>query len=250
MDSIIMSERCQSFAAEPRVWPRDASLNPSVTALVIIDMQRDFCKEGGYLSLQGYDIGPMRAIIPNIQRLLHVCREKSYPIFHTRQGNRPDLSDLHGRELDRSQQNPNAKGIGDLGPLGRILVRGEAGHDTIPELYPHQGEPVVDKPGTGAFTYTDFDLLLRVKGVKNLILCGVTTDVCVHSTMREANDRGYDCLLVKDACAATYQELHDFAIMSTKAEGGVFGAVSSVRCVIEGIEHGLEAEVYSLEQPN
>ncbi|KAF2215124.1 hypothetical protein CERZMDRAFT_94547 [Cercospora zeae-maydis SCOH1-5] len=134
-------------------------------------------------------------------------------------------------------------GIGDPGPLGRILIRGEAGHDTVPELYPEYGEPVIDKPGTGAFTYTDFDLLLRVKGVKNLIPCGVTTDVCVHSRMREATDRGYDCSLVKDACAATSPELHEFAIMSTTAEGGVLGVVSLAQYVIEGIEHGLEAEI-------
>lgn len=164
--------------------------------------------------------------------LLDFCRDLGYQIYHTREGHRPDLSDLPERELFRSRLNPAKIGIGDQGPLGRLLVRGQPGHDIIPELYPREGEPIIDKPGKEAFANTDFDLLLKVKGIQNLILCGVTTDVCVHSTMREAIDRGYDCLLVEDACAASTKELHDFAVMSTKAEGGVFGAVSLVNNII------------------
>ncbi|CAK1364441.1 Peroxyureidoacrylate/ureidoacrylate amidohydrolase RutB [Cercospora beticola] len=237
-----MDQRYELCRAEPCLWPDDHSLNPQKTALVIIDMQRDFCEEGGYLSQQGYDIGPLRAIIPNIQRLLQLCREKGYQIYHTREGHRPDLSDLSERERQRSLRDLSVPGIGEPGPLGRLLVRGEPGHDTIPELYPRDGEPIIDKPGKGAFANTDFDLLLRIRGIQNLILCGVTTDVCVHTTMREANDRGYDCLLVSDACAASSRNLHDLTIMSTKAEGGVFGAVSYVENVIEGIETGLYEE--------
>lgn len=167
---------------------------------------------------------------------MRTCRHLEYPIYHTREGHRPDLSDLSARELFRSRNNALGLGIGDAGPLGRLLVRGEAGHDTLPELYPHVGEPVIDKPGKGAFTNTDLELLLRVKGIKNLIICGVTTDVCVHTTMREANDRGYDCILVEDACAASTEELHTLTVLSTKAEGGVFGAVASVKDIVAGLQ--------------
>ncbi|KAK5685422.1 hypothetical protein LTS10_003500 [Elasticomyces elasticus] len=145
------------------------------------------------------------------------------------------LSDLPSRELFRSRNNASGLGIGDRGPLGRLLVRGEAGHDTIKELYPVDGEPVIDKPGKGAFTNTDFDLLLRTKGVRNLIICGVTTDVCVSTTMREANDRGYDCLLVEDCCAASYKNLHNAAIETVRTEGGIFGATAKLEDVLNGL---------------
>ncbi|KAI6844057.1 hypothetical protein KC340_g975 [Hortaea werneckii] len=210
--------------AEPYLWPYDASFDRSTTALVVIDMQRDFCEEGGYLSSQGYDLSAIRSIIPKIQTLLSTFRQAGLPIFHTREGHRPDLSDLSSRELFCSRNNPSGRGIGDQGPLGRLLVRGEAGHDIVNELYPLSGEPIIDKPGKGAYANTDFDLLLRVKGIRNLVLCGVTTDVCVHTTMREANDRGYDCLLVEDCCAASEKRLHDAAIEMVRTEGGVFGA--------------------------
>ena len=155
------------------------------------------------------------------------------PIFHTREGHRTDLSDLPARELFRSRNNPSGLGIGDRGPLGRLLVRGEAGHDFVPELYPIDREPVIDKPGKGAFAKTDFDLLLHVKGVRNLIFCGATTDVCVHTTMREANDRGYDCLLVEDCCAASEERLHKAAVEMVRTEGGIFGATAVLEDVLE-----------------
>lgn len=185
------------------------------------------CEDGGYLSHQGYDISATRAILPNVRSLLDACRRKGFQVYHTREGHRSDCSDLSPRELFRSRNNTSGLGIGDLGPLGRLLIRGEPGHDTIPELYPIEGEPIVDKPGKGAFAHTDFDLLLRIKGVRNLILCGATTDVCVHTTMREANDRGYDCLLVEDACAASDAKLHRAAVEMVKTEGGIFGATVS-----------------------
>ncbi|KAI7085074.1 hypothetical protein KC356_g6196 [Hortaea werneckii] len=213
--------------AEPYLWPYDASFDRSTTALVVIDMQRDFCEEGGYLSSQGYDLSAIRSIIPRIQTLLSTFRQAGMPVFHTLEGHRPDLSDLSSRELFRSRNNPSRMGIGDQGPLGRLLVRGEAGHDIVNELYPLSGEPIIDKPGKGAYANTDFDLLLRVKGIRNLVLCGVTTDVCVHTTMREANDRGYDCLLVEDCCAASEKPLHDAAIEMVRTEGGVFGATAN-----------------------
>lgn len=158
-------------------------------------------------------------------------------VFHTREGHRADLSDLPERERLRSISRTTGVGIGMPGPMGRLLVRGEPGHDIVPELYPRTGEPIIDKPGKGAFTNTDFDLLLRVKSIKNLIFCGVTTDVCVHSTMREANDRSFDCLLIEDCCAASEESLHLATIASTRAEGGVFGATAPLQAVLEALHH-------------
>lgn len=194
------------------------------------------CDKEGYLAHQGYDISAAQAIIPCIKRLLSACRKAQIPIFHTREGHRPDLADLPARELFRSRNNPSGLGIGDKGPLGRLLVRGEPGHDFVPELYPNDGEPVIDKPGKGAFANTDFDLLLRVKGVRNLIICGATTDVCVHTTMREANDRGYDCLLVEDCCAASEEHLHRAAVEMVRTEGGIFGATALLEDVLAAVE--------------
>ncbi|KAF7189477.1 Peroxyureidoacrylate/ureidoacrylate amidohydrolase RutB [Pseudocercospora fuligena] len=231
-----MQDKGHQVNAEPYAWPHDGQLDAQTTALVVIDMQRDFCEEGGYLSQQGYDIGNTRAIIPNIKRLLASCRTEGFPIFYTREGHRADLSDLSTRELFRSRNNPSGLGIGDEGPLGRLLVHGEAGHDIIKELYPQQGEPVVDKPGKGAFTNTDFDLLLRVKNIRNLIICGVTTDVCVHATIRQANDRGLDCLLIGDCCAASEEHLHRAAVEMVRTEGGVFGATANVDDILKAIE--------------
>ncbi|KAF8892647.1 Isochorismatase-like protein, partial [Infundibulicybe gibba] len=153
-------------------------MNRNNTALIVIDMQNDFCSRGGYLDHQGYDFAPTRAPIPHISSLLFAFREARFPVFHTREGHRPDLSDLSPRELLRSRNNPSGLGIGDKGPLGRLLIRGEVGHDIIPELYPQPGEPIVDKPGKSAFTHTDFELLLKVKEIRHLVICGLTTDVC------------------------------------------------------------------------
>jgi len=215
------------ISANPYDWPSDGILDPKTTALVIIDMQMDFCAPEGYLVYQGYDIDPVRAVIPRLQHLLGVFRAHGFPIYYTREGHRPDLSTLSIRELNRSRNNESGLGIGDPGPLGRLLVRDEKGHDIIPELYPLPNENIIDKPGRSAFQHTDFGLLLNLKGIKNLIICGVTTDVCVSSTMREANDNGFDCLIVEDATAASEQKLHDAAIASVKAEGGIFGAVTT-----------------------
>lgn len=162
-------------------------------------------------------------------------RAKGYPVFHTREGHRPDLSTLSRRELHRSRNNPSGLGIGDQGPMGRLLIRGERGHDIIPELYPLSIENIIDKPGRSAFQHTDFKLMLDIAGVKNLVLCGVTTDVCVTSTMRDANDLGLDCLLVQDACAAGVETLHTAAVQSILEEGGIFGAVSRTRCVLDAL---------------
>jgi nicotinamidase-related amidase len=177
----------KSITAKPYNWPHDASFNQATTALIIIDMQVDFCAPGGYMDAQGVSIEPARAVIPQIQSLLHAFRKAGFPIYHTREGHRPDLSTLSSRELVRSRMNPSGKGIGDEGPLGRLLVRGEKGHEIVPELTPLASEPIIDKPGRSAFQYTDLKLLLDIRGIKNLILCGVTTDVCVHTTMRDGS---------------------------------------------------------------
>ncbi|KZT06531.1 Isochorismatase hydrolase [Laetiporus sulphureus 93-53] len=222
--------------ASPYKWPHDGSFSPSTTALVVVDMQNDFCSEEGYLAFQGCLVANTRAVIPRITQLLDAFRRYGFPIFHTREGHRPDLSTVSSRDRFRSHNVPSGLGIGDMGPLGRLLIRGERGHDIVDELYPRPGEPIVDKPGKSAFTYTDFELLLKVRGVQNLVLCGVTTDVCVSSTMREANDRGYDCLLVTDATGAGLDELHSATVKGVQMEGGIFGAVADTADVIEAVE--------------
>jgi nicotinamidase-related amidase len=175
-------------------------------------------------------------VIPAIQTLLETARYEGLQIYHTREGHRSDLSTLSARERFRSKNNESGLGMGDEGPLGRFLVRGEKGHDIIDELKPRDGEPIIDKPGRSTFAHTDFKLLLDIRGIKNLIICGVTTDVCVHSTMREGNDLGLDCLLVYDACAAGVDDLHNAAVASVQEEGGIFGAVASTMDVLQALK--------------
>ena len=217
-----------TITAEP--WPIEVELDK--TALIIIDMQRDFLEPNGFGEALGNDVSQLAAAIEPCRSVLEAARRRGLLVVHTREGHRPDLSDAPPAKLARCH--PSLR-IGSKGPMGRILVRGQPGHDIIAALYPAPGEPVVDKPGKGAFYQTELELMLRNRGVDNLLVCGVTTEVCVNTTVREANDRGYRCIVLADCCASYFPQFHEVGLAMIKAQGGIFGWVSASRPVLAAL---------------
>jgi biuret amidohydrolase len=215
--------------------PAPVVVDMARSALVIIDMQRDFLEPGGFGEALGNDVSKLRRIVGPLRELLIAARAAGLPVIHTREGHRPDLSDAPRAKVERGA--PSLR-IGDKGPMGRILIRGEAGHDIIPELYPAAGEPVIDKPGKGAFYQTDLDLMLRNRGIDAVLVCGVTTEVCVHTTVREANDRGYRAVVVGDCCGSYFPEFHEVGLRMIAAQGGIFGWVAQSASVMRALAAG------------
>ncbi len=211
--------------------PFEFTFDPERTAVVIIDMQRDFCARGGFGESLGNDVTPTAAIIPTVRTVLDAARDRGMFVIHTREGHRPDMSDVPKAKKRRSPA------IGEQGPMGRILIRGEYGHDIVDELQPLDGEIVLDKPGKGAFYETDLELILRNRGIESLIVMGVTTHVCVHTTIREANDRGYECLMVEDGTATFDPRDQEASIRMINQQGGIFGWTATSNEVLKGLSN-------------
>jgi nicotinamidase-related amidase len=213
--------------------PEPIALDLSMTALLIIDMQRDFMEPGGFGETLGNDVSRLARAVKPIGAVLAAARDMGMLVVHTREGHLPDLSDAPPAKVERGA--PSLR-IGDPGPMGRILIRGEAGHDIIPELYPLDSEIVIDKPGKGAFYATELGDVLQKYGVENLLVCGVTTEVCVNTTVREANDRGYRCVVISDGCASYFPEFHEMGLNMIKAQGGIFGWVADSASVLKAMQ--------------
>jgi len=213
--------------------PAPVSVDIGAAALVIIDMQRDFLEPGGFGEALGNDVSRLQAAVAPCRAVLAAARDAGLLVIHTREGHRPDMSDAPPHKVLRGD--PKNR-IGAPGPMGRILIRGEPGHDIIPELYPLAHEPVIDKPGKGAFYQTDLELMLRARGIDTLFVCGVTTEVCVNTTVREANDRGYRCIVLSDCCASYFPEFHESGLAMIKAQGGIFGSVAGSGALLTALD--------------
>ncbi|WP_188698425.1 cysteine hydrolase family protein [Silvimonas amylolytica] len=216
-------------------YDRHFDFAPQRTALIVIDMQRDFLAPEGASGVSGFDLAPLRAIIPRVQNMLGAARRHGVSVFHTREGHRADLADLSATKRQRTLE--AGAQVGSSGPLGRFMVRGEFGHDLIDELQPAVGEPIIDKPGYGAFYATDLEHLLRSKGITHLLLAGVTTQCCVHSTLREAVDRGFSCLTLADCCASFEPALHDATLQIIASEAHLFGWIANGENVISALDN-------------
>ncbi len=212
--------------------PTSFLFEPSATAVLVIDMQRDFVEPGGFGETLGNDVSRLRGVIAPLQRTLAATRAAGVTVIHTREGHLPDLSDCPPAKLERGR--PSMR-IGDLGPNGRILVRGERGHGIIDELAPVEGELVIDKPGKGAFYSTELGTVLSTANITSLVVTGVTTEVCVHTTVREANDRGYQCLVLSDCVGSYFPEFQDAGLAMISAQGGIFGWVAPSSAYIAAI---------------
>ena len=230
-----MANSKQSSSGKVAAEPEPIDLEWSTTALVIIDMQRDFMEPGGFGETLGNDVSQLERAVQPIAAVLAAARDLGMLVVHTREGHLPDLSDAPPAKIERGA--PSLR-IGDPGPMGRILIRGEAGHDIIPALYPLDSEVVIDKPGKGAFYATELGDVLQKYGIENLLVCGVTTEVCVNTTVREANDRGYRCVVLSDCCASYFPEFHQMGLAMIKAQGAIFGWVSDSKSAVEALATG------------
>ncbi len=229
---VVMANSSQASVGTVAAEPAPIDLDWSTTALVIIDMQRDFMEPGGFGETLGNDVSQLARAVQPIAAVLNAARESGMLVVHTREGHLPDLSDAPPAKIERGA--PSLR-IGDPGPMGRILIRGEAGHDIIAELYPLDSEVVIDKPGKGAFYATELAEVLEKYGIENLLVCGVTTEVCVNTTVREANDRGYRCVVISDGCASYFPEFHEMGLKMIKAQGGIFGWVTDSAAVLKAM---------------
>lgn len=216
--------------------PSPLSVDTGTTALLIIDMQCDFLEPGGFGAARGNDVWRLKAAVAPCKATLAAARRLGLLVIHTREGHRPDLSDAPALKVERGD--PTNR-IGAPGPMGRLLIRGEPGHDIIPALYPLPGEPVIDKPGKGAFYQTDLELVLRNRGIDTVLVCGVTTEVCVHTTVREAGDRGFRCIVLADCCASYFPQFHEAGLAMIKAQGGIFGWVTGSSALLRSLQGGV-----------
>jgi biuret amidohydrolase len=213
--------------------PQTTEIDFARTALIIIDMQIDFLEPGGFGAVLGNDVSKLQRAIGPCKLALEAARAKGILVIHTREGHRRDMTDVHPWKLDKHGTVKPA--IGQPSPMGRILIRGEPGHDIIQQLYPKEGEPIIDKPGKGSFYATDLEAILQARKIQTLLVCGVTSEICVHTTIREGNDRGYHCIALADACASYRDEFHHVAMQMIRAQGGILGSVSSVEMLIRAL---------------
>jgi biuret amidohydrolase len=245
MTPMLGLEQEPAQAAAVPAEPYPFSLTPATTALVIIDMQRDFLEPGGFGEGLGNDVSLLQRVVAPLQAVLAAARAKGMLVIHTREGHRSDMTDCPPSKLARGRLE---FGIGSPGPKGRVLIRGEFGHGIVDELAPAPGEIVLDKPGKGAFYATDLELILRNRGITSLVVTGVTTEVCVHTTVREGNDRGFECLVLSDCVGSYFPEFHAVGLKMIAAQGGIFGWVAGSDALLAALASGSDADAGGLAE--